>query len=80
MSEVEKLKLQRESLDRQIAEAERAETAAMFRASFKRLAEDDSLPLLEILKKTLKKGEGPSDESLRSLADRLKLTLMTYGE
>ena len=79
MSETEKLKLQRATLDQQLAAAEKAEVAESLRASFKRLAEDDSLPILEIVGKALTaRGKVPPPSSLDRLADRLAVVLRAY--
>ena len=53
MSTAEKLKLQKAVIEEEILKAEKDENAKSLRKSFARLAEDDSLPINDVVAKAL---------------------------
>ena len=60
MTELDKLRQDRETLDLKIADTEKRERAVRLREAFKDLAENESIPLEEFVSRLLKNPRGPN--------------------
>ena len=80
MTRVEKLRHQQELIARELEKAERCELAERLRKSFAQLAEDDSLPILDLLESTLKMKNRRGNEPLEDLASVLELAIKTHSD
>ena len=79
MTEIEKLRLQRDAIDGKIAAAHKKELNDSLRSSFARLA-DESLPVDEILLKVLGNTRTIPREELPKFAERLAEILKVYSD
>ncbi|MXY57899.1 MAG: hypothetical protein F4Y41_16145 [Gammaproteobacteria bacterium] len=79
MTDLEKLRLQRDAINEKIAAAEQRELADSLRASFARLA-DESTPVCEIMVKVLGGRRTFPPSELPKFAERLAETVKAYAD
>ena len=72
MTELDRLRQQRKTLDRQIAEEERHELASSLRRSFATLVQNESMPVTAIVEQALTEWRNGRSYTLSEFAQRLE--------